>query len=210
LKNQYFTFRADQSYPAFFNHRLYPGIGKDPGDGTRGTGVGDDWDSFGGYHEWEVSSIVDTRATWEVTALLINNAPFPNDNCPDASLTSDLAIRKPQQFKPRSRDAGEWRNGGGKTCRDVCAARANHWTLFLQTHRGEIFANSQSGFDNRKKLFVSGCCESSGSNSNDLNPDDSAHPDTTIKSLLFLHRFNFKVYCCKNIFPVSFRWPNSS
>jgi type I restriction enzyme S subunit len=26
-----------------------------------------------------------------------------------------------------------------------------------------------------------------------LNPGDSANPDTTIKSLLFLHRFNFKV-----------------
>ena len=29
--------------------------------------------------------------------------------------------------------------------------------------------------------------------SNGLNPDDSANPDTSIKSLLFLHRFNFKV-----------------
>jgi hypothetical protein len=104
-------YRADQSYPAFFNHRRYPGVGKDPGDGTRGTGgtgVGDDWGSFGGYHEWEVNSIVDTRSAWEVTALLINNAPFLNDNCPDASLTSDLAIRKPQLFKPPTGRQLQW------------------------------------------------------------------------------------------------------
>jgi hypothetical protein len=104
-------YRADQSYPAFFNHRRYPGVGKNPGDGTRGTGgagVGDDWGSFGGYHEWELSSILDTRAAWEVTAWLINNAPFPNDNCPDASLMSDVAIRKPQQFKPPTGRQLQW------------------------------------------------------------------------------------------------------
>jgi hypothetical protein len=68
----------------------------------------------------------------------------------------------------------------------------------------------------RKKLFVSGFYESPGLKFKGLNPDDSANPDTTIKSLacgargcracpaagqarapgqalLFLHRFNFKV-----------------
>jgi hypothetical protein len=104
-------YRVHQSFPAFYNHQKYPGSNKDPGDGTRGTGgigVGDDWGSFGGYHEWELSSILDTRAAWEVTAWLINNAPFPNDNCPDASLRSDLAIRKPQQFKPPTGRQLQW------------------------------------------------------------------------------------------------------
>jgi hypothetical protein len=35
--------------------------------------------------------------------------------------------------------------------------------------------------------------------SNGLNPGDSANPDTTIKSLLFLHRFNFKVTIAKDL-----------
>jgi hypothetical protein len=30
-----------------------------------------------------------------------------------------------------------------------------------------------------------------------LNPDDSANPDTTIKSLLFLHRFNHNLKVTK-------------
>ncbi|MGH7598238.1 MAG: hypothetical protein ACREOI_17935, partial [bacterium] len=101
-------YRADQSYPAFFNHHRYPGIGKDPGDGTRGTGVGDDWGSYGGYHEWDTSSIGDSHSAWEVKAWLINNASFPNDNSPDANLTSDLAIRKPQQFKPPTGRQLQW------------------------------------------------------------------------------------------------------
>jgi hypothetical protein len=46
---------------------------------------------------------------------------------------------------------------------------------------------------NRKKFFVSGFYESPGLKTKGLNPGDSANPDTTIKSLLFLHRFNFKV-----------------
>ncbi|MDZ7343352.1 MAG: T9SS type A sorting domain-containing protein, partial [candidate division KSB1 bacterium] len=96
-------YRANQSFPAFYNHQKYPGSNKDPGDGTRGTGgsgVGDDWGSFGGYHDWEVNSIVDTPSRWEVTAYLIGLSSHLMDNSPDASLTSDLAIRKPQQFKP--------------------------------------------------------------------------------------------------------------
>jgi len=46
---------------------------------------------------------------------------------------------------------------------------------------------------NRKKLLVSGFYESPGLKIKGLNPGDSANPNTTIKSLLFLHGFNFKV-----------------
>jgi hypothetical protein len=96
-------YRANQSFPAFYNHQKYPGAKKNPGDGTRGTGgagVGDDWGSFGGYHEWEVNTIVDSPGRWEVVAYLIGQSSHTVDNSIDASLTSDLAIRKPQQFKP--------------------------------------------------------------------------------------------------------------
>ena len=93
-------YRASQSYPAFYNHQNYPG-NADPGNGTRGTGgvgVGDDWGTWGGYHDWELDSIVDTPEKWEVTAFLIGLSSHMVDNSPHASLTSDLAIRKPQKF----------------------------------------------------------------------------------------------------------------
>jgi hypothetical protein len=104
-------YRAHQSFPAFFNHQKYPGANKNPGDGTRGTGgngVGDDWGSFGGYHDWEVSSIVDTPGKWEVVAYLIGQSSHTVDNSPEANLTSDLAIRKPQQFKPPTGRQLQW------------------------------------------------------------------------------------------------------
>ncbi len=104
-------YRANQSFPAFYNHQKYPGSNKNPGDGTRGTGgngVGDDWGSFGGYHDWDVNSIVYTPDRWEVTAYLIGLSSHPMDNSPDASLTSDLAIRKPQQFLPAPNTLLSW------------------------------------------------------------------------------------------------------
>ncbi len=104
-------YRVHQSYPAFYNHQNYPGANKNPGDGTRGTGsngVGDDWGSFGGYHDWDVNSIVDTPGRWEVTAYLIGQSSHTVDNSIDASLTSDLAIRKPQQFKPPAGRQLQW------------------------------------------------------------------------------------------------------
>jgi hypothetical protein len=104
-------YRAHQSYPAFYNHQKYPGSNKDPGDGTRGTGangVGDDWGSFGGYHDWDLNSIVDTPGRWEVVAYLIGRSTHIVDNSIDASLTADLAIRKPQQFLPKAGKVLQW------------------------------------------------------------------------------------------------------
>jgi hypothetical protein len=103
--------RAHQSFPAFYNHQKYPGANKNPGDGTRGTGgtgVGDDWGSYGGYHDWDLNTIVDTPGAWAVTAFLIGQSSHLVDNSPDASLTADLAIRKPQQFKPPTGRQLQW------------------------------------------------------------------------------------------------------
>lgn len=104
------NFRSDISYPAFFNNRLNPSAA-DPGDGTIGTGpngVGDDWGSWGGYHRWNLKGIIDTPGEWSVVAWLENNSVFENDNCPDEQLTADLAIRKPQQFKPETGKTLNW------------------------------------------------------------------------------------------------------
>ena len=93
-------FRSDVSFPAFFNHRLDP-QNNDPGDGTPGigpNGSGDDWGTWGGYHRW--GNLMENDGNWQVTAWLESNAVFPNDNCPNDQLHADLAIRRPQSFKP--------------------------------------------------------------------------------------------------------------
>lgn len=103
--------RSNQSFPAFFNHHL-DSKNNDPGDGTPGTspkGVGDDWGCWGGYHRWDANKIIDENDHWSVEAWLESNAVFQNDNCPENSLTADLAVRKPQKFFPFDGRTIEWK-----------------------------------------------------------------------------------------------------
>ncbi|RMD58837.1 T9SS C-terminal target domain-containing protein [Candidatus Parcubacteria bacterium] len=103
-------YRVNQSFPAFYNHQAYPN-NADPGDGTQGTGgngVGDDWGTWGGYHDWDLNSLVDETDCWEVTAFLIGQSQWLVDNCPYDSLVSDLAIRKPQNFLPPPNSLLSW------------------------------------------------------------------------------------------------------
>jgi hypothetical protein len=104
------NFSSKQSFPAFFNHRLEP-LNNDPGVGTYGinNGDGDNWGTWGGYHNWDLSTQTDEPGKWEVTAWLTGNAVFQNDLCPENALLTDLAIRKPQQFKPAPGKMLEWR-----------------------------------------------------------------------------------------------------
>lgn len=103
-------FRSNQSYPGFFNHRLEP-LNNDPGTGMLGinNGDGDNWGTWGGYHTWDAGTLIDQPERWEVSAWLTGNAPFDHDICPENALLTDLAIRKPQQFKPTAGKMLEWR-----------------------------------------------------------------------------------------------------
>lgn len=100
--------RSDESYPAFFNHRL-DAKNNDPGFGIIGinNGDGDNWGTWGGYHRWE--NIQENNASWQTTAWLESNAVFDSENCPHDFLTADLAIRKPKQFKPTTGTLVYWR-----------------------------------------------------------------------------------------------------
>lgn len=100
-------FRSDVSFPAFFNHRLDP-KNNDPGVGMQGinNGDGDNWGTWGAYHRWEQPQ--EDANSWQTTAWLESDAVFDNDNCPDDFLTADLAIRKPQQFKPSTGSTIYW------------------------------------------------------------------------------------------------------
>ncbi len=91
-------FRANSWLPAFFNHRLMPGI-PDPGNGTSGVGAGssgDDWGTWGGYHRWENLSVSDNGdgSIIQGTFWLEKGAVFDNDNCPVNFLDADLYIRR--------------------------------------------------------------------------------------------------------------------
>ena len=96
-------YKANQSYPAFYNHRLSSNnnsLGDDTPlpDGT----VGDNWGTWGGYHDWNTNSIVDETSEWKAIVWLLSNQTFLNDNCPSDSLKSGFCIRKSQNFKPIS------------------------------------------------------------------------------------------------------------
>jgi hypothetical protein len=93
-------YRAAQSFPAFYNHRVYPGANKNPGNGTPTSG--DPWGTWGGYHDWDLNSIVDTTNVWSAIAYLVGLSAYTVDNFPGPgdSLTADMMIRKPQRFLP--------------------------------------------------------------------------------------------------------------
>ncbi len=102
-------FRSNQSFPAFFNHHLDP-QNNDPGTGMLGinNGDGDNWGAWGGYHRWDSDNITELPGGWSVVAWLESNAVFSNDNCPNNSLTADVAIRRPQIFKPATGTLLNW------------------------------------------------------------------------------------------------------
>ncbi len=91
-------FRSDTWLPAFFNHRLDPAA-HDPGDGSLGigpNGSGDDWGTWGGYHRWENTQIVNEcwgEGTFYADLWLEDSVFFDNDQCPVEYLISDLFIR---------------------------------------------------------------------------------------------------------------------
>ena len=105
------NFNSQQSFPAFFNHRLDP-TNNDPGIGILGinNGDGDNWGSWGGYHNWDLETLADENGYWAVSAWLTADAVFDHDNCPQDVLTADLAIRKPQHFTPQEGSTVYWRS----------------------------------------------------------------------------------------------------
>jgi hypothetical protein len=94
-------YRADRSFPAFFDHRVQAGA-RDPGAGDPDSG--DPWGTWGGYHDWEPGSVVDEPGWWEATIFLTGLSDWPVDNCPLDSLVCDLTVGRPRQFQP---DPGE-------------------------------------------------------------------------------------------------------
>jgi len=102
-------YRSDRSYPGFVNDdqdQGQPGRQPDPGNGDPGDG--DQWGTWGGYFDWEVDSITDSGAEWSCTLYLVGQSATTLDNCPAASVVTDLVIRKPGVFQPGEGDPLDW------------------------------------------------------------------------------------------------------
>ena len=95
------TYRPTQSYPGFFNSDQDPvlaGRQLDPGPGD--PSLGEPWGTWGGYFDWDTSTIVDLPNRWEATIFATGVSATSIDNAPVAEFVTDLAPRRPQQFNP--------------------------------------------------------------------------------------------------------------
>ncbi len=121
-------YRAAQSYPAFFNLQARGGHGNpgeiiytntvtmalplpydttEPYDGLVTAEdcyppfTGDKRGTWGGYFDWE-TNIVETPTNWAAVLFLVgtNSAFNPLEISPNATRVTDVALRRPQQFKP--------------------------------------------------------------------------------------------------------------
>ena len=102
-------FRSDRSYPAFshVDHGGDPGQQPHPGDPVVPAN-GDPWGTWGGWFDWELSSLVDEPDRWEATVFLVSSSSFPNDVSPSDSATCELTVRRPQAFKPTAGTPFSW------------------------------------------------------------------------------------------------------
>ncbi|MCI0535187.1 MAG: esterase family protein [Verrucomicrobiales bacterium] len=110
---QYATrFRRDQSYPAFsfdthpasstaeevpcieFNEMQQRWI-EVPCAGNY-----TNWGTQGGYYDWDQATLTDTATNWALTLWMIGASSYANDVPAFTTATTDLSIRRPQQFKP--------------------------------------------------------------------------------------------------------------
>jgi polyhydroxybutyrate depolymerase len=123
--------RADRSYPAFFNCELRGGhedigaviytnnsgpyLDSAPYDGLVTTTeclppwIGNARGTFGGYFDWE-PDLTDTETNWSAVLFLVgpSTAFNPVEVCPDAARIVDVAVRRPQLFKPLTGTQVNW------------------------------------------------------------------------------------------------------
>jgi hypothetical protein len=101
--------RVDASYPAFFGDDqdpLTPGTQPDMGNGDPQDG--DPYGTFGGYCDWDQSTLVDTPTRWACTFWLTALSANPKDNFPGTTAELGVALRRPQSFLPAAGDAVLW------------------------------------------------------------------------------------------------------
>ena len=99
-----------ESYPGFFgddHEPSTPGTQPDMGDGTPSDG--DPYGTYGGYYDWDPSTLVDDPTRWACTFWLNGTSTNPNDNFPGVVAEVGLTIRRPQVFQPVAGQTVLWR-----------------------------------------------------------------------------------------------------
>ena len=103
------AYRRDQSFPAFFNDDHDPAVAeRQPDIGNGEPNDGTPWGTWAGYYEWDMATIEDTPTMWAVTVNLTNSSTFENDIPTFDTATADVAIRRPQRFKPARGTSFSW------------------------------------------------------------------------------------------------------
>ncbi len=101
LTPRYLTrYRQDESFPAFHDvdHAAQPGQQPDPGDPVTPAN-GDPAGTWGGWFEWDPTSIVDQQDRWGCDVWLELSAAFAADNAPSNSATAGVTLRRLQTFQ---------------------------------------------------------------------------------------------------------------
>jgi len=95
------TYRAQQSYPGFFNSDEDPlAAARQPDPGPGDPNLGEPYGTWGGYLDWDTSTIVDTSDRWACTVFATGVSAVSIDNSPVAAITVDLAPRRVSAFIP--------------------------------------------------------------------------------------------------------------
>ena len=102
-------YRANQSYPGFFNDDQDPAAaGRQP---TLGNGSPDDgtpWGTWCGYFDWDTETIFDTQTGWSCTLFLVGQSAVSVDNFPGSTATTSLTLRKPRKLVPAAGATIAW------------------------------------------------------------------------------------------------------
>lgn len=103
-------YRNNQSFPAFFNDDQNPALTeRQPSLGNGDPLDGDLWGTWGGYYDWDQSTISDTTNYWATTLFLTGLSSVSVDNYPGSNATASVAIRRSQKFLPASGTPLSWR-----------------------------------------------------------------------------------------------------
>jgi len=111
-------YRRGQSYPGFFNVDVNPfvmGRQPDPGPGDPCSSEGTPYGTWGGYCDWDTTTLVDQADRWECTLFCANNTIASIDNCPVAAITTDLIPRRTASYLPASGSCVLWTSQNAST-----------------------------------------------------------------------------------------------
>ncbi len=103
------TYRRNQSYPGFFNadaDELLAGRQPDPGPGD--PDLGDPYGTWGGYFDWDTTTIEDDAQRWGCTVFCANNTIASIDDSPYAEIVADVIPRRTRFFLPPEGACVRW------------------------------------------------------------------------------------------------------